>query len=84
MASKKPNEGLKKNDEETVTAAPVPLKKGTKVRVVAGSMKGVEAYVQSYTEKKAVIGNEIKYINGATMEIRRDLLEIVEPQITEG
>ena len=28
------------NDEEPVTAAPVPLKKGIKVRVVAGSMKG--------------------------------------------
>jgi transcription antitermination factor NusG len=42
------------NDEEPVTAAPVPLKKGIKVRVVAGSMKGVEAYVQSYNGKKAV------------------------------
>ena len=69
------------NAEEPVTAAPLPLKKGIKVRVVAGSMKGMEAYVQSYTEETAVIGNEIRYISSATMEIRRDLLEIVEPQI---
>ena len=66
------------NDEEPVTAAPVPLKKGIKVRVVAGSMKGVEAYVQSYNGKKAVIGSEIKYISGATLTISRDLLEIIE------
>lgn len=68
------------NDEEPVTAAPVPLKKGIKVRVVAGSMKGVEAYVQSYNGKKAVIGSEIKYISGATLTISRDLLEIVEDE----
>ena len=66
------------NDEEPVTAAPVPLKKGIKVRVVAGSMKGVEAYVQSYNGKKAVIGSEIKYISGATLTISRNLLEVVE------
>ena len=69
---------LIENNEETVTAAPVPLKKGIKVRVIAGSMKGVEAYVQSYTGKKAVIGNEIKYISGATIEISRELLELIE------
>ena len=79
MAPKKPNEGLKKpDDEEPVTVAPVPLKKGIKVRVVSGSMKGVEAYVQSYNGKKAVIGSEIKYISGATLTISRNLLEIVE------
>ena len=66
------------NDEEPVTAAPVPLKKGVKVRVVAGSMKGVEAYVQSYSGKKAIIGSEIKYISGATLTISRDLLEVIE------
>jgi hypothetical protein len=66
------------NDEEPVTAAPVPLKKGIKVRVVSGSMKGVEAYVQSYNGKKAVIGSEIKYISGATLTISRNLLEVVE------
>ena len=32
-------------------------------------MKGVEAYVQSYNGKKAVIGSEIKYISGATLTI---------------
>ena len=42
------------------------------------SMKGVEAYVQSYNGKKAVIGSEIKYISGATLTISRNLLEIVE------
>ena len=66
------------NEVAPVTAAPVPLKKGIKVRVVAGSMEGVEAYVQSYTGKKAIIGSEIKYISGATLTISRDLLEIVE------
>lgn len=66
------------NDEEPVSEASVPLKKGIKVRVMAGKMKGLEAYVQRYNRKKAVIGNEIKYISGATIEINRDLLEIVE------
>ena len=69
---------LVENDEEPVTAAPVPLKKGIKVRVMEGSMKGMEAYVQRYNGKKAVIGNEIKYISGATIEISRELLEVVE------
>ena len=66
------------NDEEPVSEAPVPLKKGIKVRVMAGKMKGLEAYVQRYNGKKAVIGNEIKYISGATIEISRDLLEVIE------
>lgn len=66
------------NDEEPVSEAPVPLKKGIKVRVMEGKMKGLEAYVQRYNGKKAVIGNEIKYISGATIEINRELLEIVE------
>ena len=48
------------------------------MRVVSGSMKGVEAYVQSYNGKKAVIGSEIKYISGTTLTISRNLLEIVE------
>lgn len=69
---------LVENDEEPVSAAPVPLKKGIKVRVMEGSMKGMEAYVQRYNGKKAVIGNEIKYISGATIEISRELLEVVE------
>ena len=69
---------LVENDEEPVSAAPVPLKKGIKVRVMAGKMKGLEAYVQRYNGKRAVIGNEIKYISGATIEISRELLELVE------
>ncbi len=69
---------LVENDEEPVTAAPVPLKKGIKVRIMAGKMKGLEAYVQRYNGKKAVIGNEIKYVSGATIEISRELLEVVE------
>ena len=68
---------LIENDEEPVSVAPVPLKKGIKVRIMAGSMKGVEAYVQRFTSKKAVIGSEIKYVSGATIEISRELLEIV-------
>ena len=68
---------LVENDEEPVSAAPVPLKKGIKVRVMAGNMKGLEAYVQRYNGKRAVIGNEIKYISGATIEISRDLLEVI-------
>ncbi len=74
---------LIENNEGTVTAAPVPLKKGMKVRVIAGSMKGVEAYVQSYTGKEAVIGNEIKYISGAPIEISRELLELIEKLTSE-
>ena len=69
---------LVENDEEPVSEAPVSLKKGIKVRVMAGKMKGLEAYVQRYNGKKAVIGNEIKYISGATIEISRDLLEVIE------
>ena len=69
---------LVENDEEPVSATPAPLRKGIKVRVMAGKMKGLEAYVQRYNGKKAVIGNEIKYVSGATIEISRDLLEVVE------
>ena len=54
------------------------MRKGIKVRVVAGSMKGVEAYVQCYNGKKATIGSEIKYISGATLTISRDLLEVID------
>lgn len=69
---------LVENDEEPVSSSPVPLRKGLKVRVTAGNMKGLEAYVQRYNGKKAIIGNEIKYISGATIEINRALLEVVE------
>lgn len=69
---------LVENDVSPVTAAPVPLKKGIKVRVMAGNLEGLEAYVQRYNGAKAIIGNEIKYISGATIEISRDLLEVVD------
>lgn len=55
-----------------------PLLKGQKVRIIGGALKGVEAYVQHTKGDKAVIGCEIKYISGATVEIDRDLLEIVK------
>lgn len=41
-------------------------------------MAGLEAYVQRLSGKKATIGNEIKYISGATIEIDRGFLETVE------
>ena len=69
---------LVENGEEQVSVAPVPLKKGIKVKIVAGNLKGLEAYVQRYNGKKAVIGNEIKYISGATIEVSREVLELVK------
>ena len=69
---------LVENEEEPVSVAPVPLKKGVKVRIIAGRLKNLEAYVQRFTTKKAVIGNEIKFISGATITISRDYLEIVK------
>ena len=60
-----------------VTPCAGPLKKGQKVRVIEGPMVGMEAYVQRLSGKKAVIGNEIKYISGATIEIDRSLIEII-------
>lgn len=64
--------------DSEVSAAPVPLKKGVKVRIMGGNLKGLEAYVQSYNGKQAVIGNEIRYISGATIKISRQLLEVVQ------
>lgn len=69
---------LVENGQEPVSEAPVPLKKGIKVRIIAGKLKNVEAYVQSYSGKKAIIGNEIKYVSGATIEINREFLEVIE------
>lgn len=69
---------LVENDEELVSAAPVPLKKGIRVKIMAGKMKGLEAYVQRFNGKKAIIGNEIKYVSGATIEINREFLEVIE------
>lgn len=68
---------LVENGEEPITAAPAPLKKGVKVKIISGRLKGVEAYVQSYNGKKAIIGNEIKYISGATIEVNRNILEVI-------
>lgn len=52
------------------------LKKGQRVRIIGGPMKGVEAYVQRTKKDKVVIGCEIRYISGATIEVDRDLIEI--------
>ena len=60
-----------------VSAYTGPLRKGQKMRIIGGMMEGVEAYVQHAKGNKAVIGCEIKYISGATIEISRDLLEPV-------
>lgn len=54
-----------------------PLKKGQKVRITAGKLKGLVAYVQRVTGKKALIGNEIRYVSGATIEIDRCCLETI-------
>lgn len=63
---------------EEVSAFTAPLKKGQKVRVFGGSLKGVEAYVQRVKGDRVLIGCEIKYIAGATIEIDRDLLEVID------
>lgn len=55
-----------------------PLKKGQKVRITEGHMAGLEAYVQRISGKKVTIGNEIKYISGATIEIDRAFLQTIE------
>ncbi len=65
------------NGEDPVMGTMAPLRKGVKVRITAGKLKGLEAYVQSYSGKKAVIGNEIRYISGAVITIRRDYLEVI-------
>ena len=57
-----------------------PLRKGQKVRITEGKMAGLEAYVQRTSGKKAVIGNEIKYISGATIEIDRSFLEAISDE----
>lgn len=65
------------NPDLPVTPHTGPLKKGQKVRITEGNMAGVVAYVQRISGKKAVIGNEIKYISGATITIDRGFLEVV-------
>ena len=65
------------NPDLPITTCSAPLRKGQKVRITGGKMAGLEAYVQRLSNKKAVIGNEIKYICGATIEIDRCLLEVI-------
>ncbi len=55
-----------------------PLLKGQKVKILGGPLQGVEAYVQRTKGDKAIIGCEIKYISGATVEIDRNLLELIK------
>ena len=40
-------------------------------------MAGLEAYVQRVSGKRAIIGNEIKFVSGATIEIDRSFLEVI-------
>lgn len=55
-----------------------PLKKGDKVRIKEGDLTGCVAYVQRTQGSKVVIGNEIQYIGGATIEISKDSLEYIK------
>lgn len=71
---------LVENLEHPVTTSSTPLKKGQRVRITKGQMAGLEAYIQRVSAKKAIIGNEIKYISGATIEIDRSYLEIIEDE----
>ena len=68
---------LVENPDLPVSPCSGPLRKGQKVRITEGKMAGLEAYVQRTSGKKATIGNEIKYISGATIEIDRSFLETV-------
>ena len=52
-----------------------PIKKGDKVRIIDGELVGVVAYVQCIQGKKAIIGDEIRNICGATIEIDKVFLE---------
>ena len=52
-----------------------PIKKGDKVRIIDGELIGVVAYVQRIQGKKAIIGDEIRNICGATIEIEMVKLE---------
>ena len=55
----------------------VEVEAGQKVKITEGKLKGLEAYVQRISGKKALIGNEIRYVSGATIEINRAFLELV-------
>ena len=71
---------LVENPDKPVTPCSGPLKKGQRVRITQGMMAGLEAYVQRISGSKAIIGNEIKYISGATIEIDRRFLEVIEDE----
>lgn len=66
------------NPDLPITPCTGPLRMGQKVRITEGKMAGLEAFVQRISGKKAIIGNEIKFISGATIEIDRSFLEAVE------
>ena len=68
---------LVENPDIPAAAYTGPLKKGQKVRITQGNLKGLEAYVQRISGKKALIGNEIRYVSGVTIEINRAFLELV-------
>ena len=55
-----------------------PIKKGDKVRIIGGELVGVVAYVQRIQGNKAIIGNEIRNICGATIEIGKEKLEFIK------
>lgn len=65
------------NDEAIVTLLNTPLKKGARVRILDGFLKGCEAIVQKVSGKTAIIGNEIKYISGAVIRIDKDRLAYI-------
>lgn len=52
-----------------------PIKKGDKVRIIDGELVEVVAYVQRIQGKKAILGDEIRNICGATIEIAMVKLE---------
>lgn len=52
-----------------------PIRKGDKVRIIDGELTGVIAYVQRIQGKKAIIGDEIRNICGATIVIETENLE---------
>ena len=54
-----------------------PLRKGDKVRITDGALAGCMAFVQRIQGKKVIIGNELLYIGGATIEVDRESLEFV-------
>ena len=55
-----------------------PIKKGDKVRIIDGELTGVVAYVQRIVGNKALIGNEIRNISGATIEIEKEKLQFFQ------